>query len=197
MSHVEFHVKKWGDDEKTWPMQLQSECKCCQRIDGRIRLARKRGHDGPYKPRKPRMTPEQARAAKLRRYYNETPQQRRKRQKRQREDARMKRRLAGVPQRGAGTWERYAHERDGGTGQMRVPKGPFLEWFDEYVAVTGTDVDGLMLRIEDILGMGSQDAAKRAFYRIRYEQQNVSLFFVDAVAIAVGMPHIVNLLYPA
>jgi len=69
ISWVEFHVKIWGDEEKTWPAQLQSWCKACQRIHLRTVQAKARGRSEPFGPRQVRMSRDEENRRRRIRYH--------------------------------------------------------------------------------------------------------------------------------
>jgi hypothetical protein len=109
-SWINFHVKKWGDIQRTWPAQLQSQCKACQRISLRILQAQRRGKPRSYRPRharNPRTHSE--RMAQKAIYYRmkmaEDSEWAENRRKNQREASRMRRAAEGV--RIKGPWRKY------------------------------------------------------------------------------------------
>lgn len=109
----------------------------------------------------------------------------------QREYGRIQRALAGATPRGP--WKRYKHELD--AKRIPVPKGPFLEWLDEWLAATGVPLAAVIRRTAKVMNQDT-DVVERRLNRVRAETKTVDLLFVDAIAVAMGMPHVIRLLYP-
>lgn len=101
ISHIEFHVKLWGDPEKTWIAQYQSVCRTCTRIHNRAAVAKRKGRDKPFNPWRPRQTPEQRREAARARYARRRrdPAYMENKRAKERENAAFRRRRAGIPPR--------------------------------------------------------------------------------------------------
>lgn len=100
---VDFHVKVWGDESKTWPAQLQSWCRACQNRAARERKAIKEGRSVELvTARKGRMGVEESRRRSRERYAEMIGgDERRKRlRERSREEAAIRRRKAGIAVRG-------------------------------------------------------------------------------------------------
>lgn len=147
LSRIEFHVKVWGDESKTWPAQLQPWCKTCQRIRKRAHQAKMRGRDEPYKPRAPRMSREEARRRKRQRHAEmmEDPEYRQWRREYTREAAAARRRERGAEVRG-----RYG---DASENRTLFDAQEVLEWVDQRgyrpIARSNETVARSMLRMEE------------------------------------------------
>lgn len=72
-----------------------------------------------------------------------------------------------------------------------VPAAPFVEWLDRHCADSGIGVRELARRLRD--ATGQLDPAARL--RVIRKQQTVSVYFVDAVACALGHEELVAVLY--
>jgi hypothetical protein len=125
----------------------------------------------------------EVRRAEWRRWHaNQDPEARRAYA---REYSAIQRRKAGVPVKGP-----YRRRRRGKlhkTEQPREDKQPFLEWLEEYQAITGlTDLD--IARRSGI--------SPRSLWRARNEAQQIALDVVDRVVTALDMPDLLNQLYP-
>lgn len=120
--HTEFHVKKWGDETKTWPAQLQSQCKCCQRQNARVAVAWKRGKKEPYQKRADHKQDHKARNARRRAKYRKQmkdPLWREERREYQRMMRAIRARQRGIPPR------QFKH-RDVVDPGPRVDAGPIV-----------------------------------------------------------------------
>jgi hypothetical protein len=100
----------------------------------------------------------------------------------QREYSRARRERAGVPARGP--WKCYRKD----SPQLRLIAAPFLEWMDEWLAVTGENIENLCERA----GVPSR--------RVREWRMGPSaraqLGSLDKLAVAMGMPDQIAVLYP-
>lgn len=190
---TEFHVRKWYDEGKTRPAQLQSQCKACQRMNTRILSAKKRGRSEPYGQRKPPLSPEEiarrrrARHAKWRK--NRDPAAAERQREYNREYAAAKRREEGRPIRGSRKLRRVT--RDG-----NVVYQP-----DEASTV---DVTPAREFLKDMIGEGTlsdyihpKHPSRRAAQRILSgEIPSVSLSTLDRVFVALGRVDMFEELYP-
>lgn len=127
---VDFHVKVWGDSGKTWPAQLQSECKACQNRAARIRKARKEGRDLSMVSNRGAVSREERLRRKRERYAEamKDPEARARRRAQNREAATARRRRDGV--RAVGPWHRYRDDSSS-SSVVFVDAGPLLEWLGE------------------------------------------------------------------
>lgn len=193
VSHTDFHVKVWGDAEKTWPAQLQSVCKACQRMHQREKIGIKR-RGKAFEARKPRMTPEQVRARKRELYQEEKKDKARMeaRRARAREVATFKRRERGVAAR------RFRNQQHTGEA-IYVDAVPFLEWFTEWCVVTGQYDRVIQLVIDSwskMLGREiDRDFVVKRLGDLR-RGARADLAVLDLFANAMDMPDQLNVLYP-
>jgi hypothetical protein len=103
----------------------------------------------------------------------------------QREYQRMQRVEQGVTPRGP--WKRYRNETN--SPVVYVSADPFLDWLDEAMAIQGmTD-----LALAEKVGVDP-----RVLYRLRHEnkRRRIDLALADSLAVAMGMPQIVAVLFP-
>lgn len=171
---VDFHVKVWGDSGKTWPAQLQSECKACQRKAGRERKAREEGRDvSTVKSYSGRISRDERLRRKRERYAEamKDPEARARRRAQNREAAATRRRRRGA--RAVGAWHRY---RDDSSSVELVDAAPLLEWLEGGGGVQ--------------LSWGDKQAVDRARVAGR-----MKVTIVDRILTALGRPDVFVVLY--
>lgn len=170
---VDFHVKVWGDSSKTWPAQLQSECKACQNRASRIRKARKEGRDLSGVSNRGGVSHQELLRRKRQRYAEamKDPEARARRRAQNREAAATRRRRDGA--RAVGPWHRYRDD----SSVVWVDAGPLLEWLDGGGGVQ--------------LSSGDRQVIDRA--RVAGGRMNVTT--VDRILTALGRPDVFAVLY--
>lgn len=169
---IEFHVKVWGDETKTWPAQLQSQCKSCQRISSRIYQGlAKRGV--PYEARviPSPLTEEERRerrVIKAKRYQNwiNKPGNREDRKEYGRIYQEAKRREAGIEPRAKDEVQVFVTH-----GDTRLPAGPLLEY-----------CEAMGIQSRHLVGLNNVNT--------------VTLHRADVILQDAGHPYVLNLLYP-
>lgn len=186
MSWTSFHVKVWGDEEGTWPAQLQSWCMGCGRIASRRRSAVRRGVEveegwrGKPRDAGDKLGDEEIRRRKRERYrvWIQEPGNRERRAEGQREYMRewsaAARRRAGVPERG-----RRRNGRVGAETRVMLDSGPLIAWMDD--------------PWEEWKGRLS-DAGRTALARGRV-QGVMELGAIDRVCVELGREEMVSVLY--
>lgn len=173
--HVDFWVKVWGDETKTWPAQLQSECKACQRTKQRIKAGVQR-RGVPYSVRKPKQTLEERNAQKRVAYKKRmsTAAGRAKQRQDAREWQTTKRRRDGIP-------VREAHRTV--LGVAMVDATALLEWIDRdsekrYYGLGKTHQDTInRVRASGTIDLGALD---RVLMRLRHEHLLIQFSEVPA-----------------
>ena len=79
------------------------------------------------------------------------------------------------------------------TRQIREDNTAFLEWLDEYKALTGTSDRYIARALEARFGISNGDRRLRA---VCQGQERVTIDFVDKIGVALDQPFLVSLLYP-
>lgn len=193
--HTEFYVKKWGDDTKTWPAQLQHHCKTCQRIHTRKVKAKQRGHTIPYQQRKPRLSHEEIKRRKRKRYHAQKKNEKWLKHRRQlaNELANIKRRDAGIPAR---------NFKKPVTGRPNIINAePLLRWLEPFIDAHARINQRLNRKLHSTNALGElaveQIFTPNHWRIITMAQERGSLYdtSADAILSAIGYPHMFSALY--
>ena len=176
--HTDFHVKVWGDAEKTWPAQLQSECKACQNRRARERKAAREGRDvravgvrGGAMSRAERLRRKRERYAEA----MKDPEARALRRAQNREAAAVRRRRLGVGVAKGGGYVARREARLAGEDRLYLPVGPLVEWVEPLREGLPGELKKLLERVE---------ATGR-----------ISVVMADRVCVSLGRPDVMAVLY--
>lgn len=196
---INFHVKKWGDEEKTWVAGLQSECRACQNMRARRDKAVREGRDPNLtKPRGKISKAEKAKRKKA--LYDKNMKNKKFREHRRqqmREASTARRRSLGVAPRGSGGWKK--HKKKLQNHRVYVDATPLLDHLEPWIE---RDQSAINKSKEQEVGIGGWET-ERVFTTdewksvLRMQETKIATTkSIDQLLTRIGRPDLFVILYP-
>ncbi len=199
MLSINFHVKKWGDDSKTWVAGLQSECKACQNTRSRRDKAIREGRDPDLTKPRNKISKEELARRKRAIYDKNMKNKKFKNHRRQqmREAATARRRAAGIAPRGSGGWKK--HQKELQNHKVYVDAIPLLDHLKPWIK---RDQSAINKSKGQEVGLGGWETERvfttdewKSILRMQ-ETSTATTKSIDQLLTRIGRPDLFVILYP-